>query len=492
MYGLTERELDLLEVLMRKGKNGRCPCYDGAPAYLMLFPEENRDMVFERCGRHPRLIEVENMFWTYGLYDTEHVRLVKMGGGISMTEDENGYSHHFVRTVFENQLPVHIQRDLDQVRCLTSVYCCYDDVAPYHEIEGYCYLKLYPRELQADIAREVGAWPTLAELPSGRFPAVAREVLGEVLASGSLVVPALHVESAASGAMDDLARYPATSVVGGTSPPPAVPVRVEVDRIYLNRFDGQHYAMDDEDVALVDTRVEAECHRACAGLTRQIVVDGEYWKFAVEPGATVTSHGFVATPVRPLEVYGRGKFSISVRTKGSVRFQRVDASHVATLPPEMTGVAMAMDLGERRRGPPLLHERGAWRVDVRRRVSELHHDADYVFPPGGYQFVLVCVNANVVVAGFLKVAAGQHVGVRASQLHDETCGIAVGSRVAIGLNDAAMFRLASDKLPVQCRVQIAHSSFDALMRVVGAASREPGEMASVGCDAGRVAAYLVM
>nr|BED98320.1 MAG: hypothetical protein [Aspergillus flavus vivivirus 1] len=415
------RRMQMYEELGRKGEKGPCPCYDGAPAYLLLFDEEMHKEVYAKLGNHPRLADLQDLYWKCGLYYTDHVRLVKLNEGITMIEDYDGFSCHFVSEVFEfPSVPDYLLPALDDVRVLTTRHCCFDDVVPYHEREGFCYLKLYPREIQAQIAKALGPWPSVRDLPSGRFPAVTKEVIGEVVSSHTLR-RMVHVEAVCRDGRDELLDYPPSAVVGGMSRnnhPELAPRRVGRTRLCFNKplGVGQKYYSRVTKVEFPDGQDEVRYN--VDDLMHWFVLDGDtsFWSIEFEQHSRVQveTAGYMFEPGGEAEIVGVGKaeFLMESQKCETVCFRRRYDDHRLTLPYRFRDLDALIEFpndergrDRRRRLPDELSFSGS--------IAVLDEDRGYSFESGVRSYLVAAGGAVTQLRDVLALQPGYHVGVLA-------------------------------------------------------------------------------
>lgn len=190
---------------------GECRCLNGDVEYLKVFPEEMRDKIYGRLGPHPSVYMIARELYHLTGSDQlpESFRLVDCGKGVLLKDLPGDYSWvSFNQALY---MPGYDRPVAYDLRVVGTPRCCVYGDPPLPSNDGYCYLALYPRDQWYELARRLGPWPTVQQLPSGRYPAAAVEVIAPALQS-----LALHCAPCGSNVpIDQLADYAQTMRVGG-------------------------------------------------------------------------------------------------------------------------------------------------------------------------------------------------------------------------------------------------------------------------------------
>jgi hypothetical protein len=193
---------------------GTCQCRHGEPVYLQLFPEEQRDRAFMRCGYHPRLCDLYLVHQELvGEPVPEAWRFARINGSLALFYDDITYESGSVADVRRSRgralgFDIHVYvRVVSVGRCEVEGL---SGVSP--EERGYCYLSLYSRDRWSDLAAELGPWPLVSALPPDRSPAVAQRVVLDFVRDYYGPLP-VHCVPSDTG-FDQLTACP-QAVVGG-------------------------------------------------------------------------------------------------------------------------------------------------------------------------------------------------------------------------------------------------------------------------------------
>nr|BED98319.1 MAG: hypothetical protein [Aspergillus flavus vivivirus 1] len=324
-----------------------CPCYEGNPPYLELFPEAFRDRAFGDCGCHPNINELQRAFDAYGLPNPWHVRLAKAGHGVIPFVDYDRLSTPFVESIIQCRgvRPEDLEFVREEVRCMSSVYCEPEFDYPIHKEDGYCYLNLYPRTERMRIAREVGPWPAIADLPEGRFPVPLPEVVCDVLVRGKLV-RSVHVEPQWRRCEEDeLVNLPPDVCVGGWGGGlTAYDQSAGADPGYTSAGTRKHVfksAHADRDVLYLNQEFPPEpgklyqpaawddhgkAHVPVGGVTH-VRVDKPAWSLLVEPDVEVAFDKYrFRGRGKGGVIYGRGLAHLVIKSQSEKRLMLVQLS----------------------------------------------------------------------------------------------------------------------------------------------------------------------